>query len=96
MLTKDFKIESQKLYEICLGLSSDYEILENNFSKLRIIFKTKTTLLSWGEEITIDIKQITINKSRITVNSDCHSQLIDWGKNSQNEEDFVMKLIKKL
>jgi rhomboid protease GluP len=51
----------------------------------RIIAYKSVSMSSWGEEITIDIEQ-----RLATVESKCTgSQLIDWGKNQKNVEEFV-------
>jgi hypothetical protein len=56
------------------------------------IAKTKISLQSWGETITIEIKQ---DKS-VYVKSNCRipTTLVDWGKNKQNVELFFDKLNK--
>ncbi len=62
-----------------LGWNSSY-ISEKGF-----IAYTKFSMSSYGEEL-----KITVNATNVTIKSECTgSQLMDWGKNKKNVEDFV-------
>jgi rhomboid protease GluP len=53
--------------------------------KTKFVAYTKFSLLSWGEEVSIDIKNGTISlKSECTGN-----QITDWGKNKKNVTQFM-------
>lgn len=61
-----------------------------------IILKKSGSLLSYGNIITIQLKTTSGNKTSISINSKSSAtiQLIDWGTNSDLEEE-LMDLIKE-
>jgi len=70
-----------------------WKVTSQNREKGEIKAKTGTTLRSWGENVTIDVTQETTG-STISVMSNAHSQLFDWGKDEKNEECFYKELQK--
>jgi len=57
---------------------------------------TPTSLLSWGEEITIKLKKVSETKTKVYVTSEATSQLISWGKNENNVLSIIEELSKRL
>ena len=74
----------------------DINIDSENKAKGIITASTGTSLLSWGEDIRISIKNIGASKTKISVTSGSRSQLISWGKNSENETKIINTIIEKL
>ena len=50
----------------------------------RIIAKKGMTMRSWGEEIVVDVWEISPGKAGVRVNSRDKVELIDWRQNEQN------------
>jgi len=53
---------------------------------------TPTNLWIWGDNVSIQVKQVDENKVRIDVSSGTPSQLIDWGRNSRNIANYLRTL----
>lgn len=70
--------------------SCGWEITEENEKAGVVIAKTGMSLRSWGEEIVIQISTEE-GKTLIHVSSES-SQLLDWGKSSENLKKLGEKL----
>ena len=48
--------------------------------------KSKVTMSSWGETVTINLSRVSPNEVRVDVLSECNmpTQIFDWGKNKKN------------
>ncbi len=57
---------------------------------------TNGSILSWGEEIDIKFEKISLNRTKILVQSQASAQLFSWGKNSGNERAIIETLDEKL
>lgn len=53
--------------------------------------KVPMNLRTFGNLVTIEIVRISPNNTRLKVSS-TSSQILDWGKNSSNAEEFIKKL----
>lgn len=56
-----------------------------------IIAKTGMSLRSWGEKIVIEFS-IKEGKTLMNISSEPTSQLLDWGKSSENLKKLIEKL----
>jgi len=54
--------------------------------------KTPTSLLSWGDEVSIKVRKNDNNLIRIDVSAGTSRQMFDWGKNKGNIKKFYRKL----
>jgi hypothetical protein len=50
----------------------------------RIIAGKGVSMLSWGEEVIIDVWEVSPGKAGVRVTSQLKAQLVDWGKNKKN------------
>ena len=53
---------------------------------------SKGSLWSWGELIDIRVKKKDGSSCIVEVRSNSRAQLIDWGKNDENESEILEKL----
>lgn len=65
-----------------------WNVTSYNESKGIITAKTGTTILSWGEEVSIKVSKEG-NGTMIEVISEPTAQLIDWGKSEENIQRFL-------
>jgi uncharacterized membrane-anchored protein len=70
-----------------------WDITEKDEKEGRIVVRTEMSLLSWGEEIVIELSKRE-NKTLMNVSSEPISQLFDSGKSSKNLEKFIRNLKK--
>ncbi len=97
MIRKKINIDYDFLFKVCLDFvnnQEDYLNISSDYSKGIISFETTSSLLSWGEIITIKINKEN-NVNEIVISSKSKAQLISWGVNSENEE-FLIKSILNL
>jgi hypothetical protein len=66
-----------------------WTISHENRQKGQIEAKSSASLLSWGETIQIKIDSISAEKIKVVVSSSVDNQLISWGKDSQNEAQYL-------
>lgn len=92
-----FNSSYNEVFKACISVLDKLDILVeySNKSKGIIQGKTRSTILSWGEEIELFINKKGI-KTVVKVKSDASAQLISWGKNSKNERDIINNLKKKI
>lgn len=64
---------------------------EIDFEHQTIIGSTKTSFWSWGEEISIVLRESN-HGTKVEVNSTSSSQLISWGKNEENEVNILEQI----
>lgn len=65
-----------------------WQLTYQNPEEGKIKAKTGATLRSWGEDISISVKNLTPTENTISVSSEAPHQFIDWGKNEENERRF--------
>lgn len=84
-----YKEEINNIFNLSLEAITrlNWEISSINQNNCLIKAQTKVSLLSWGEDIEIEIQQIQ-GAININMNSESRSQLIDWGKNDENINKF--------
>jgi len=78
----------EQIYGACIKAISNHgwNITRSDKSKGILLAITPMSLMSWGEEIKIELN--TFNKKiEIKVRSESR-QFIDWGKNSKNVNNF--------
>jgi len=73
-----------------------WNLIYQNPEEGKIKAKTDTTLRSWGEDISISIKNLTPTENTISIFSETPYQFIDWGKNEENERRFQKFLERSL
>jgi hypothetical protein len=94
-MNKIFDISPDEVFSMCKTALENLEISIDE-SKSHIIYgSTKSTIWSWGETIEISVNSFSTKKCRIEVVSKSKAQLIDWGKNEENEKR-IMNMIDKL
>ena len=56
------------------------------YNGIHFQFKNGVSLTSWGEDISITLNFMSNDTTSILINSECSlpTQIIDWGKNSEN------------
>src|ERR1700690_2706392 len=92
-MQRTFHKSFENVFEECkktiqkLGMKIEYI----NRSKGIISASTKTSFWSWGESIDVRIKERQ-KGILVEVISNSKAQLIDWGKNEDNEIDILDKL----
>ena len=74
--------------EVIKRLGWSIEKIEGNI----ITASTCFSLRSWGEIITIHLEKIYIDETKMYLESEPTSQIIDWGKSRENEQLFINKL----
>lgn len=90
MKKETFQYPSERVFNACISAAQTQEYLIDSQDQEDglIELSTTATLLSWGENITVEIKQIG-SDTQITVESIPKMQFIDWGKSSQNEQEYI-------
>lgn len=88
-----YKGEINEIFDSCLKAitSLNWEIAFSNQSNGTIKAETNLSLLSWGEDIEIEIQYVQ-GGIKVNINSESRSQLIDWGKNDENIQKFFSLL----
>jgi hypothetical protein len=92
------KFESQKNYSVrhdilfikcqeAVGLCK-FVLKDSNHASGQLIAKTKLNLWSWGEKVTIQVYQ----DGSVAVISACIAQIVDYGRNQRNVEQFFNTL----
>ncbi|MEQ8624236.1 MAG: hypothetical protein RJQ00_05260 [Vicingaceae bacterium] len=91
MITHTVNTNINSLYEVAEEalINLDINIDNWSFEEGIINASTKTSLLSWGEEITIRFRKVNLNQTKVEVTSISNAQLIDWGTNSENENGII-------
>lgn len=72
-----------------------FRVLEKDREAGLIFAITRTTFVSWGENIYITVRDLGGN-SEFEFNSVCFFQLYDWGKNERNYHRFMTEFEKSL
>jgi hypothetical protein len=72
-----------------------FSVLEKDREEGLIFAITRTTFVSWGENIYITVRSLGSN-SEFEFNSVCFFQLYDWGKNERNYHQFMTEFEKSL
>lgn len=88
-----YKGEINEIFDLCLKAitSLNWEIASFNHNNGTIKAETNLSILSWGEEIEIEIQQVQ-DVINVKINSESRAQLIDWGKNDENVQKFFSVL----
>ena len=55
----------------------------------RIIAKKGMSLRSWGEEVVVEVWEVSPKMAGVRVTSRVNAQLMDWGKNKQNVAEIL-------
>ena len=94
MTQKEFNISPGILMNYCKQIYRLEEQIETTDSTL--VIKKGSSLKSFGEIIYIEIQQgETENSSTLKFKSENkYNQGVDWGKNAENENEFLTKLEK--
>lgn len=98
MRSKSLTVTKKTAFEICKKALKEFEceIVNSDFSEGIIEAKKKGNLFSFGHRIYVSIKIIDYDKVNLSVSSNSVGiQLIDWGTNSENEDE-LMKTIANL
>lgn len=95
---KIFNYNYDILFDKCKEVLKELDIRIDSIDKKEGLIEASTasSILSWGEEISIKFQQVGNKQIKILVKSVSSAQLIDWGKNSKNEESILNKLLHKL
>jgi hypothetical protein len=93
-MQKEFETGYEIVYINCLEAAHrlNFSITKENITDGIIIYKTKMSILSWGETFKIKISKINDTRTKVDVESALNAQLIDWGKNESNIVNFIKTL----
>jgi hypothetical protein len=95
MKSKLFTENKRTVFNGCLTAlgNLDCDIESDDFAAGKITASMSGSLLSYGHNLEIIIKTADNNKTKVSVTSSSIGiQVIDWGTNSNNEEDFITEL----
>ena len=91
--TRAYKGDVYEIFDLCLDAITklNWEIATFDHTNGTIEANTDVSLLSWGENVEIEIQPMndTIN---VGINSESCAQLIDWGVNNENIQKFYLIL----
>lgn len=97
MKTITINQSKQALFKVLKGILSknDLEVNYANLSQGIITAKKSSSLLSFGNDIKITIKEVSLNKCNIKVSASSASpiQLISWGVNDDIEDSIIEELV---
>lgn len=91
-MVQEFHHPYGTVFQACRNALNDLEFETKYASRddRYIGASSSTSLLSWGENIEINIGETTVGgNTRVEVNSYSQAQLISWGKNKENEEAIL-------
>lgn len=92
MKSKTINITKKVAFEICKKVLRDFEcdIVSTDFSSGIINAKKGGSLLSFGHEITVTFLNDNKQNLKISVSSNTiGGQIIDWGTNTDNENELI-------
>jgi hypothetical protein len=102
MATKIYNRPYDKTFDSCIRAMKDlgHSITSKSKGAGTIEGETDSSILSWGENISISVKDITAVgtkflepcKVEVTINSKAVAQLISWGKDGSNEKSLFNKM----
>lgn len=95
MKSKSFSENKRTVFNGCLTAldNLDCDIKSNNFGSGKITASMSGGLLSYGNNLEIIVETKDNNKTKVSITSSSKGiQVIDWGTNSGNEEDFITEL----
>lgn len=78
----------KKVVHILNELEFNVDEVSNNL----IYASSNPSLLSWGENISLELTQIQIQKTKVLIQSESKAQVISWGKNDSNKILIIEKL----
>ncbi len=87
--SRTYDVEYDIAYEVAIEVAREiYNIKRKSKNRGIISCGTKASIWSWGEDVEIHIEKVDTQTTKVTVDSSPSAQLIDWGKSSDNIEDF--------
>lgn len=92
MKSKNFNVTKNRAFEVCKKTLKDFEcaIISTDFSSGTINAKKGGGLLSFGHEITVNFRNDNKENLKISVSSNSVGvQIIDWGTNTENENELI-------
>lgn len=89
---KSYNVVYIKCHEAAINLN--FNITKEDIVDGEILFKVGMTWLSWGEKFKILITNVGANLTRVEIASEAvfGLQVIDWGKNNENIQNFFKTL----
>ena len=99
MKSKSFSKKRGIVFNECLTVLDRQEcnVEFNDFNIGKIMASKPGGILSYGHNLEIIVKTSDNNKTKVSVTSSSMGiQVIDWGTNSSNEEDFITELTNAL
>jgi len=83
-------------FKICkLALKSlEIEIDEIDLKNNVIYASTKSSFMSWGENVKIELKRVTSDSIIVNISSQAKAQIITWGKNDKNITEIGNRIAK--
>ncbi|MCB0396895.1 MAG: hypothetical protein KDD36_09590 [Flavobacteriales bacterium] len=97
MLSEVFHTPKNTVFTVCKKalIELGFALEVSDFENMTITASSKTSFFSWGEDIQIILESSNTNSTEVKVVSTSKAQLIDWGKNADNEQ-AIMNKIKEL
>lgn len=89
---KSYNVVYIKCHEAAINLN--FNISKEDISEGIILFKIGLSFFSWGEKFKIVITNLGVNLTRVEIASEATfgAQIIDWGKNNENIQNFFKTL----
>ena len=93
METETYNVSYSKVFNSVLQIINELGLSKESINKDEgeIVAFTGSSLLSWGEKITIQLTKVK-KQTRVSVSSEPKAQLFDWGKSEENEKMIIVEL----
>lgn len=91
-IEKSYNVVYIKCHEAAINLN--FKITKEDITEGVILFRIGWSLRSWGEKFKIVITSVNANRTRVEVASEAalQAQIIDWGKNNENINNFFQEV----
>lgn len=92
MKSENFNTTKQTAFDTCkkVLIGSNCKIISSDFATGEIEAKKSGNFLSYGHKLRIAVETTDSGKTKISVSSSSVSiQIIDWGTNSNNENELI-------
>jgi len=87
--SRSYETDYNTAFKKALSTSkSCFDVERHSIVKGYIECKTRSSIWSWGESISIEVREINSIETKITIDSSASAQLFDWGKSKENIKMF--------
>jgi len=91
MKSKNFNTTKQTAFDTCkkVLIGSNCNIISSDFATGKIEAKKSSSFLSYGHILSVAVETTVSGKTKISISSSSVGiQIIDWGTNSNNEDEL--------